>query len=167
MKNTFFLIAFVCLSWASIAQHNHSDHDSHKHHKHSGPTFKDKSIGQVYDHYIHLKDALVSSKFAEAQKAAKQLGSALEKKHNIQKLANNVAEASSLDGQRNAFTTLSNELISLVKKSELAQGKVYVEYCPMANKNTGGFWLANENKIANPYFGSMMLTCGSVKETIE
>ena len=167
MKNTFFLIAFVCLSWASIAQHNHSDHDSHKHHKHSGPTFKDKSIGQVYDHYIHLKDALVSSKFAEAQKAAKQLGSALEKKHNIQKLANNVAEASSLDGQRKAFTTLSNELISLVKKSELAQGKVYVEYCPMANNNQGANWISSQEQIQNPYFGDKMIKCGSIKRLIE
>ena len=48
MKNTFFLIAFVCLSWASIAQHNHSDHDSHKQHKDSGPTFNENKIANPY-----------------------------------------------------------------------------------------------------------------------
>jgi hypothetical protein len=37
----------------------------------------------------------------------------------------------------------------------------------MANENTGAFWLSNEKEIKNPYFGSMMLKCGSVKETIQ
>ena len=158
MKNTFFLIALVFLSWAGIAQNGH---------KHEGPTFKDKSVGQIYDHYIHLKDALVKSNFDEAQKASRQLHESLVKQQEIQQLASQVAEASSLNEQRALFADLSNKIIDLIKKSELEKGKVYVEYCPMANKNTGGFWLANENKIANPYFGNMMLRCGSVKETIE
>jgi hypothetical protein len=56
---------------------------------------------------------------------------------------------------------------TLVKDSKLATGALYVEYCPMANNNQGGFWLSNEKQIKNPYFGEAMLTCGSVKETIQ
>ena len=156
MKTIILLIAFLPLSWACIAQDTGAE-----------PNFKDEAIGQVYKHYIHLKDVLVASNFNDAQKAAIKLSSALEGHQDMQKLANHISKATSLEKQRTAFTKLSNEVISLIKKSELTEGKVYVEYCPMANANTGGFWLANEQEIANPYFGSMMLKCGSVKEVIE
>jgi hypothetical protein len=54
-----------------------------------------------------------------------------------------------------------------VKSSKVVSGSLFVEYCPMANNNEGGFWLSNEKEIKNPYFGDMMLKCGSVKETIQ
>ena len=43
---------------------------------------------------------------------------------------------------------------------------LYQQYCPMYNKNKGGYWLSDSQEIKNPLFGSKMLTCGSVKETI-
>jgi hypothetical protein len=58
-------------------------------------------------------------------------------------------------------------MAKLVKGGKLSSGSLYLEYCPMANENTGAFWLSNEKEIKNPYFGSMMLKCGSVKETIQ
>jgi Cu(I)/Ag(I) efflux system membrane fusion protein len=36
-----------------------------------------------------------------------------------------------------------------------------------ANDNKGTYWLSKNEKVVNPYFGGGMLTCGSVKETIE
>ncbi|RYF82932.1 MAG: DUF3347 domain-containing protein, partial [Chitinophagaceae bacterium] len=36
-------------------------------------------------------------------------------------------------------------------------------YCPMKK----ALWLSNEKAIKNPYYGSAMLTCGKVTETIE
>jgi len=42
---------------------------------------------------------------------------------------------------------------------------VYLEYCPMADDNNGGFWLSYDKKINNPYFGKAMSTCGEVTET--
>ena len=44
---------------------------------------------------------------------------------------------------------------------------VYIEFCPMANDNKGGYWLSTEEKIQNPYFGKKMLKCGEVKATIK
>jgi len=29
------------------------------------------------------------------------------------------------------------------------------------------YWLSNETAIKNPYYGSRMLTCGSVKDTLK
>ena len=81
--------------------------------------------------------------------------------------ASKIAASSDLKEQRKVFSTLSNEMATLVKGGKLSMGMLYLEYCPMANGNTGAFWLSNEKQIKNPYFGDMMLTCGSVKETIQ
>ena len=81
--------------------------------------------------------------------------------------ASKIAATSDLEGQRKEFSTLSNEMTSLVKNSKLSMGAIYVEYCPMANNNEGAHWLSNEQQIKNPYFGDAMLKCGSVKETIQ
>ena len=58
-------------------------------------------------------------------------------------------------------------MATLVKGGKLSAGALYLEYCPMANNNEGAYWLSNEKQIKNPYFGDMMLKCGSVKETIQ
>jgi hypothetical protein len=133
------------------------------------PIFKNKAIGIAYTHYINLKNALVESDEAIAKTESDNLVKALESIEGAAKLldeAKKVANSSSLKDQRTAFTALSNEMTLLIKKSELTGGELYLEYCPMANGNEGGYWLSNENEIRNPYFGSMMLKCGSVKEVI-
>ena len=81
-------------------------------------------------------------------------------------LAAKLANTSELDEQRKLFSTLSNEMATLVKGGKLSMGMLYLEYCPMANGNTGAYWLSNETEIKNPYFGDKMLKCGSVKEMI-
>jgi hypothetical protein len=43
---------------------------------------------------------------------------------------------------------------------------LYLAHCPMAFGNKGGFWIQGDKKIANPYYGAMMLRCGSVKEQV-
>jgi Cu(I)/Ag(I) efflux system membrane fusion protein len=37
----------------------------------------------------------------------------------------------------------------------------------MANNNKGAKWLSSEEQIRNPFYGDVMLTCGSVVEVIE
>jgi hypothetical protein len=37
----------------------------------------------------------------------------------------------------------------------------------MANDGKGADWLSKENAVKNPYYGSMMLTCGKTVETIK
>ena len=55
---------------------------------------------------------------------------------------------------------------SLMKTSEL-ETPVYFQHCPMANDGQGADWLSKESGIKNPYFGSMMLTCGKTVETLK
>ena len=65
-----------------------------------------------------------------------------------------------------AFAKLSSAMIEVMKiiKPDYA---VYVDHCPMYNDGKGADWLSKENGIKNPYYGSQMLTCGKVKETIK
>ena len=37
----------------------------------------------------------------------------------------------------------------------------------MANEGNGGYWLAAEQEVRNPYYGDEMLACGEVKRTIK
>ncbi len=54
-------------------------------------------------------------------------------------------------------------MIVLAKVVKLSEEPLYLDYCPMKKSS----WLSNDKAIKNPYFGSSMLTCGSVKETLK
>ena len=70
-----------------------------------------------------------------------------------------------IDGQREAFEAVTQEMTNLVE-GNIATGKLYYQYCPMAFGNTGGHWLSNTKAIQNPYFGDKMLKCGRIDAEI-
>ena len=133
------------------------------------PQIKDNITEAVYTHYIHLKDALVVSNPTEAQAAAKQLAAALAKIdgcENTATLATKISNTTDINVQRFNFTALSSDIIAMLKHTELTSGRMFVQYCPMANNGNGAYWLASEPEIRNPYYGDEMMNCGEVKETI-
>jgi hypothetical protein len=170
MKKTIVIALVALVSFAAHAQHDHPAHGGSKRQAEGHVMFEDEKIGVAYAHYVHLKDALVASKSDEAKKAASDLQKSLTSLSNSKKAtesASKIAATTDLEDQRKEFSTLSNEMTSLVKVSKPSVGSIYLEYCPMANNNQGAYWLSNEKQIKNPYFGDAMLTCGSVKETIQ
>ena len=170
MKTKMTMICLVLVSWGVYAQHDHAKHGDDKKMDKDMAMFKDAKLGKAYEHYVHLKDALVASKPDEAKKGAAELSKALTDAKGSAasiELAAKLANTSELEEQRKLFSTLSNEMATLVKGGKLSMGMLYLEYCPMANGNTGAYWLSNEKEIKNPYFGDKMLKCGSVKETIQ
>ena len=64
------------------------------------------------------------------------------------------------------FSTLSDNLYKSVKAFGIGGTDAFYEYCPMAFNNEGGYWLSDNEKIVNPYFGDKMLNCGEVKEKL-
>jgi 3-methyladenine DNA glycosylase Mpg len=170
MKKTIMIALVALVSFGAYAQHDHAAHGDSKDQAQGRAMFKDNKIGTAYAHYVHLKDALVASKADEAKKASSELQKSLTSLGNAKKAtesASRISATTDLEEQRKEFSTLSNEMTSLVKASKLSMGSIYVEYCPMANNNEGAYWLSNEKQIKNPYFGDAMLKCGSVKETIQ
>lgn len=137
----------------------------------------------VADNYFLLKDALVKTDAAKATAAAKNLSAAIaavdmsklsQQDHMVwMKVLNplktataSIVSQKSIDKQRNLFMGLSENMYTLIKASNPV-GPVYYQHCPMANDGKGANWLSKEAVIKNPYYGSVMLNCGSVTETIK
>ena len=137
----------------------------------------------VYDNYFLLKDALVKTDGALASTKGADLLTALNmvemgklntEEHTVwmqvekalKTDAKRIKESSDIDNQRENFITLSKMMYELVKAGKPAE-TVYYQFCPMANDGKGANWLSKESAIKNPYYGSQMLTCGKIIETIK
>jgi len=133
----------------------------------------------VYDAYFTVKDALIKSDAKLTSAKANDLLAAItavkmdklkSNEHTVwmkvvKKLttdAKSISGTSDLKKQRETFKSLSKNTYDLIKvsKSDVA---VYKQYCPMADAD----WLSKEKAVKNPYYGSSMLTCGNVVETIK
>ena len=127
--------------------------------------FNDETIGKQFQHYIHLKTALVNTDVNEAKSGAKMLmkntGDGT-----LKEMLSKIAETNDIEVQRKVFSDVTAKMTELVGAS-ISSGEVYKQYCPMAFNNQGGYWLSNEKEIRNPYFGDKMLKCGKVAETIK
>ena len=166
MKKTIVTLAVCLFTTFSLSAQN--DHGKKMHENMA--MFTDAKLGTAYEHYLHIKDALVASKIEDAKKGAGQLEQALKAvggSTKAQEVSAKLVNAATLDEQRKLFSILSNEMATLVKGGKLSMGMLYLEYCPMANNNAGAYWLSNDKEIKNPYFGDKMLKCGSVKELIQ
>ncbi|PHQ28189.1 DUF3347 domain-containing protein [Leeuwenhoekiella nanhaiensis] len=132
--------------------------------------FENEQVAQVYDDYNLLKVALVNTD-AEAAKAAasKMLESikALEgDTADLLVTAQDIAAATDVNIQRARFEELTAEVKSLVE-ANITSGSLYYQYCPMAFDGKGAYWISNEEKVYNPYFGDVMLNCGTIDSKIE
>ncbi|KVV16287.1 DUF3347 domain-containing protein [Flavobacterium sp. TAB 87] len=142
---------------------------------------KNGETAAVLDAYFEIKNGLVADSKANTAKGGNALLAALSKfdmsklskeAHKeyieIQESAKEHAEhivKSNIDHQREHFEALSLDITDLV--ALLGTDKViYQDFCPMANNNKGALWLSEVKEIKNPYYGSKMLTCGSVKKQI-
>jgi DNA-binding transcriptional regulator WhiA len=74
-----------------------------------------------------------------------------------------IAASKDIAKQREIFALLSTNMISLAKTAKISDATIYVDYCPMKKSS----WLSEDKSIKNPYYGSSMLACGSVKEMIK
>lgn len=143
-----------------------------------------KAILQVMKPYLDLKDALVASDDALAASKAKDVIAAWERfattpqneeekdMFNMMKMAvmggaRSTAGAADLEKRRANFETLSNALIALIDRYGISGNTLYKQYCPMAFDDKGSYWISAERQVQNPYFGSMMLTCGEVRGSWE
>jgi Cu(I)/Ag(I) efflux system membrane fusion protein len=136
----------------------------------------------LYSGYLPLKDALVASDAAQANKIAKSFTEILlqvdmklvkgeahviwmEDLKILQKASETMSAQKDIEKAREVFSTLSDQLYYTIKKFQVPVNS-YRQFCPMAMNNKGAFWLSNSEEIRNPYFGASMLTCGETKQII-
>jgi hypothetical protein len=116
--------------------------------------------GAVLDPYIQVQTALAADSLSGAQTAAKALSAQAGKLGPALKAvlapADKLAGAADIKAARAAFGELSDAMITMAGAGTGGKG-VRVAYCPMVKKS----WLQKDGEIANPYYGSQMLRCGS------
>lgn len=96
--------------------------------------------------YEKIHTALAADDLAAAKSAAKELGDE----------GNDITKAGTLKDARAAFEKLS----SRAKTLAAGQSGYYLVYCAMLKKD----WVQTSDKIANPYAGKEMATCGEIKK---
>ncbi len=131
--------------------------------------FTDDKINDVYNQYLSVKAALVNTASNDVQKEAKKLDDMLEKEgvfNELKATAKLIALTKDIKKQRDFFVTLTAETEKIIATADITSGEVYKQFCPMAFEGKGGYWLSDSKEVRNPYYGSQMLKCGSVKTTI-
>jgi copper chaperone CopZ len=178
-------VAKVPAKAVTTAIANNEDHSKHSNHVETNSTIlqNDNQVKSVFENYFLVKDALIASNGNNTAAAAKELISTINNVkmdklemevhmawmsvvNTIKKDAENIATTKDIKIQRDHFTTLSKDMYALIKVSKY-ETPVYYQFCPMFNEGTGANWLSKENAIKNPYYGSMMLSCGKTVETIK
>ncbi|WP_052496422.1 DUF3347 domain-containing protein [Pedobacter lusitanus] len=150
------------------------------------PAFAQKTnvsgkFNQSLKSYYALKNALATDKSEEAPKLALALQKAvkdvphqgfsgaeqhvlwMKESALIQQKAAELALSKDLESQRKSFGSISTSFIKLAQELKLNDQPVFVQYCPMGKFS----WLNEVKEIQNPYYGSQMYDCGTVKDTLE
>ncbi|AZA53829.1 MULTISPECIES: DUF3347 domain-containing protein [Chryseobacterium] len=141
------------------------------------------SIAPIVKDYLALKNALVADNDRAAANAGKQLLTTFknvdmksipaDKHSKYMDIADDAKEhaehiganAGKIDHQREHLAMLSKDVSDLIVLFGSTQ-KLYQDYCPMYNDGKGAIWISEAKAIKNPYYGSQMLTCGSVKKEL-
>ena len=139
-----------------------------------------KQVGSSLANYYALKDALVDSnvetasvkagdllKTLDGVDAAKMTAPQQTQWGKLEKLIRtdsvHINRNKDLEHQREHFMKLSNNMYALVFSFKANDADAYLHYCPMKKAS----WLSTSKDVKNPYYGSKMLTCGSVKATLK
>jgi Cu(I)/Ag(I) efflux system membrane fusion protein len=127
--------------------------------------------------YLSVQKKLAADDAKGAKTAFAQLRSAAEAKELTgdaalkQKLVSAAvsgANAKDIDAARAAFGQSSDSLLDWLRREGNALGQsVRVAHCPMARDGKGARWVQTDAKVANPYFGSEMLECGSIEKEVK
>ncbi|MGB0743251.1 MAG: DUF3347 domain-containing protein [Opitutales bacterium] len=139
--------------------------------------FKPKFVDTLVDPYLSIHQGFVTDDleaaqagadaFLKAMKHAPHEGEAHEEAMDLSKPAKAISGTKDIKTARTAFLDLSRQMTSLVEHvGTTSDTPLYTAFCPMAFDNKGGQWMQSDKTVSNPYYGSMMLRCGSIKKKI-
>ncbi|SHF64079.1 Protein of unknown function [Flavobacterium fontis] len=141
------------------------------------------STDEIIANYLKIKNALTKDDANGAATAGKELyktfnsadasGLTAAQKKEYTDIAGDAKEhaehigdnAGKIAHQREHFAILSKDINDLIKLLG-SNKKLYQDHCPMYDDGKGAIWISETKEIKNPFYGSKMLTCGSVKKTL-
>ena len=114
-------------------------------------------VAQAFEHYELVRAALAADNLTEAAPHAKALADTAEGAGGApaKKAADALAAAKNLEDARKQFGELSTILVPVFQAEAIPGTSAYM--CPMKQKP----WMQRGDKMANPYYGKAMLTCGT------
>ena len=141
------------------------------------------NLENLYNIYFDLKNALAADDPEQAREHGEKLQVSLEEtgphsldgEHHmfwmeqydaIEESLSDFSAADDIEGLRAHFEPLSEAFIETARTLGAIGQTFYVTFCPMYDDDRGAYWLSEFEEIKNPYFGSMMLSCGEVRETL-
>lgn len=141
------------------------------------------SINEIVSNYLTLKNALTKDDTKGAAIAGKALYATF-KSVNVESInpkskaayldiaddakehtEHIAANAGDIEHQREHFALLSKDVNDLIKTFGSSK-TLYQDSCPMYDGGKGAIWISETKEIKNPYYGSKMLTCGSMKKQL-
>jgi membrane fusion protein, copper/silver efflux system len=143
-----------------------------------------QQLSLVFASYYAMQKALAGDDPAQTISAAEQMKKGLaqvdmslfdqkthmlwmESSKSLDTILTKAPSDTELAGLRERFYQISQVMIKLTKAlGPIGVPNVYQMHCPMAFDNTGASWLQDHKDLINPYFGDMMLKCGTVEEVI-
>jgi hypothetical protein len=181
VKKSIALVTIFCyVSISALAQHDHSAHQKQTTNSENQVTAKQavgdgsskQQLSDLLSTYYNIKNALVAG---DANSAASNADAFLKtvntidfkvisegNAHILAKDAGKISTTKDLKKQREYFAGFSSNMAAVAKALKVSDQPIYLQYCPMKKAS----WLSSEKQIRNPYYGSSMLTCGEVTETI-
>ena len=187
MKKIISLVTIISSIFSACNSTSNSN-ESHSHHvdsldvisqidsTHQKHINTDGKFDEVLSNYINLKNTLVNDDSNAASNAGKAILYSLTKlsksenkeeleilesiKENAEHIRDNSGK---LDHQREHFALISKDIIDLIEQAGTSK-KLYQDFCPMYDDNKGASWISEIKEIKNPFYGSKMSTCGSVKK---
>ncbi len=142
------------------------------------------ALTPVYNAYFGLQMALAGDDLAAAKKAFADVIGAIkgvdmelfhgEMHQQWMKYAGDITkdaapgkDAADIAAARDAFYHVSATMIEMEQSfGHSDKRNYYLTFCPMARDNQGAFWLQTVDTVYNSFYGSMMLRCGSIKDTL-
>jgi hypothetical protein len=148
------------------------------------PSAFKSELGNLYENYETLKDALVATDAEQAAlgtTAMQQTLSAIdasgleddalsfwkEKAGNMNAALSQMQASQDMETIRKGFADLTAPMHEVIATFGANSRILFVQHCPMAFNNAGASWISDEKQIRNPYFGNKMLRCGSIEATID
>jgi len=139
--------------------------------------FKPQFVDTLVAPYLSIQKALAgddlkaaqvgAQAFLKAMEKAPHEGEAHEEADDLRVPAKTISSASDIKVARTAFLDISRQMMSLIQHVGVTKNTpLFTAFCPMAFDGNGGQWIQADKTVANPYYGSMMLRCGSIKEQI-
>jgi hypothetical protein len=128
--------------------------------------YAQKNPAALTNAYLGVKDALIKSDSKQAATLSAawlktiEAETTFKEKAGLIKAVQKISKTTDIEAQRSAFAEASLLMWPVIKNAHHDHRDMYYMFCPMKQS----YWISADPEIRNPYYGSVMLTCGNIAD---